>query len=63
MNYIPVSIENQVNVDAEAKQALKDDLARMIAQEMAAKAIDDATRQAFEEEKKREARATSINKL
>ncbi|GJR71879.1 putative ribonuclease H-like domain-containing protein [Tanacetum coccineum] len=100
MNYIPVSVENQVNVDVEdviqaaqekpfenypkdndvydsedvaekeeqhtlteAKQVLKDDLERMIAQEIAAKAIDDATRQAFEEEKKRAAQATSINKL
>ncbi|GKF41005.1 hypothetical protein Tco_0124347, partial [Tanacetum coccineum] len=41
----------------------------MVAQEMVAKAIDDATRQAFEEEKrkiasqKRAAQATSINKL
>ncbi|GKD94793.1 hypothetical protein Tco_1374630 [Tanacetum coccineum] len=41
----------------------------MVAQEMAAKAMDDATRQAFEEEKrkitsqKRAAQATSINKL
>ncbi|GKA69801.1 putative ribonuclease H-like domain-containing protein, partial [Tanacetum coccineum] len=101
MNYIPVSVENQVNVDAvedvvqaaqekpsenfpkdndvqnsedvvdkeeqhtltEAEQALKDDLERMIAQEIAAKAIDDATRQAFEEEKKKAAQTTSINKL
>ncbi|GKB01420.1 ribonuclease H-like domain-containing protein [Tanacetum coccineum] len=47
----------------EAEQALKDDLERMIAQEIAAKAIDDATRQAFKEEKKRAAQATSINKL
>ncbi|GJW24817.1 putative ribonuclease H-like domain-containing protein [Tanacetum coccineum] len=31
--------------------------------EIAAKAMDDATRQAFEEEKKRAAQATSINKL
>ncbi|GJU95488.1 putative ribonuclease H-like domain-containing protein [Tanacetum coccineum] len=46
-----------------AEQALKDDLARMIAQEIATKAIDDATRQAFEKEKKRAAQATSINKL
>ncbi|GJU77636.1 hypothetical protein Tco_1274706 [Tanacetum coccineum] len=105
MNYIPVSVENQVNVDAgtqehyvagssekdkeptqeyillplhphrprilvedvdsedvadkeeqhtltEAEQALKDDLERMIAQEIAAKAIDNATRQAFEEVRK-----------
>ncbi|GJS36657.1 retrovirus-related pol polyprotein from transposon TNT 1-94 [Tanacetum coccineum] len=47
----------------EAEQVLKDDLDRMIAQEIAAKAIDDATRQAFKEEKKRAAQATSINKL
>ncbi|GJV39183.1 putative ribonuclease H-like domain-containing protein [Tanacetum coccineum] len=47
----------------EAEQVLKDDLERMIAQEIAAKAIDDATRQAFEVEKKRAAQATSINKL
>ncbi|GKF27108.1 hypothetical protein Tco_0083002, partial [Tanacetum coccineum] len=47
----------------EADQALKDDLKRMIAQEIAAKAIDDVTRQAFKEEKKRAAQATSINKL
>ncbi|GKB37522.1 putative ribonuclease H-like domain-containing protein [Tanacetum coccineum] len=53
----------------EAEQALKDDLERMVAQEMAAKAMDDATRQAFKEEKrkiasqKRAAQATSINKL
>ncbi|GJV98339.1 putative ribonuclease H-like domain-containing protein [Tanacetum coccineum] len=53
----------------EAEQSLKDDLERMVAQEMVAKAMDDATRQAFEEEKrniasqKRAAQATSINKL
>ncbi|GKE00424.1 putative ribonuclease H-like domain-containing protein [Tanacetum coccineum] len=47
----------------EAEQALKDDLERMTAQEMAAKAMDNATRQAFEEENKRAAQATSINKL
>ncbi|GKF17346.1 hypothetical protein Tco_0062264 [Tanacetum coccineum] len=41
----------------EADQALQDDLERMIAQEIAAKTMDDATRQAFEEEN------TSINKL
>ncbi|GKE69247.1 hypothetical protein Tco_1527319, partial [Tanacetum coccineum] len=40
-----------------------EDFERMIAQEIAAKAIDDATRQVFEEEKKRAAQATSINKL
>ncbi|GKB41220.1 hypothetical protein Tco_0886162 [Tanacetum coccineum] len=37
----------------EAEQALKYDLKRMITQEMATKAMDDATRQAFKEEKKR----------
>ncbi|GKE92878.1 putative ribonuclease H-like domain-containing protein, partial [Tanacetum coccineum] len=101
MNYIPVSVENQVNVNAvedvvqatqdkpsenfpkdndvqdsedvakkeeqhmltEAGQALQDDLERMIAQEIAAKTMDDATRQAFEEEKKRAAQATIINEL
>ncbi|GKE85229.1 hypothetical protein Tco_1558971 [Tanacetum coccineum] len=47
----------------EAEQALKDDLEMMIAQEIAAKAIYDAIRPAFEEEKKRAAQATSINKL
>ncbi|GJZ04875.1 putative ribonuclease H-like domain-containing protein [Tanacetum coccineum] len=35
----------------------------MIAKEIAAKAINNATRQAFEEEKKRATQATSINKL
>ncbi|GJT48811.1 putative ribonuclease H-like domain-containing protein [Tanacetum coccineum] len=39
----------------EADQSLQDDLERMIAQEIAAKTIDDATRQAFEEEKKKAA--------
>ncbi|GJV16084.1 ribonuclease H-like domain-containing protein [Tanacetum coccineum] len=107
MNYIPVSVENQVNVDAvedvapaahekpsessfkdndgqyskdvankegqhqmtEDEQVLHDELEKMIAQEVVAKALDDATRQAFEEEKrniasqKRIAQATSINKL
>ncbi|GJV49771.1 putative ribonuclease H-like domain-containing protein [Tanacetum coccineum] len=55
--------------DIAAEQALKDDLERMVAQEMVAQAVDDATRQAFEEEKrknastKRVAQATSITKL
>ncbi|GKA74917.1 putative ribonuclease H-like domain-containing protein [Tanacetum coccineum] len=76
--YILVSVKIKLNVDAghkkpyvaeeqhmltEADQTLKDDRERMIAQEIAAKAIDDATRQAFEEEKKRAAQATNINKL
>ncbi|GJS40025.1 ribonuclease H-like domain-containing protein [Tanacetum coccineum] len=53
----------------EDEQVLHDELEKMIAQEMAAQAVDDATRQAFEEEKrknastKRAAQATSINKL
>ncbi|GJZ33659.1 ribonuclease H-like domain-containing protein [Tanacetum coccineum] len=53
----------------EAEQTLKDDLEKLVAQEMNAKAMNDATRQAFEEEKrniastKRAAQATSINKL
>ncbi|GJR86575.1 hypothetical protein Tco_0210586, partial [Tanacetum coccineum] len=73
MNYIPVSVENQDSEDVakeeeehkltEADQALKDDLERMIAQEIAGKAIDDVTRQAFEEEKNRAAQVTSINNL
>ncbi|GJT06789.1 hypothetical protein Tco_0841251 [Tanacetum coccineum] len=41
-----------------AEQVLIDDLERIIAQEIVAKAIDDATRQAFKEEKKRAAQAT-----
>ncbi|GKB84639.1 putative ribonuclease H-like domain-containing protein, partial [Tanacetum coccineum] len=51
------------------EQVLHDELEKMIAQEVVAKALDDATRQAFEEEKrniasqKRAAQATSINKL
>ncbi|GKB89750.1 putative ribonuclease H-like domain-containing protein [Tanacetum coccineum] len=90
MNYIHVSVENQVNVDAvenvaptahekpsksypkdndvqdskdvtdkegqhqmtEDEQVLHDDLEKMIAQEVVAKALDDATRQDFEEEKR-----------
>ncbi|GKA95126.1 putative ribonuclease H-like domain-containing protein [Tanacetum coccineum] len=90
MNYIPVSVENHVNMDAGTQEhyfagsSEKDkeptqeyillplhphrlrisvEDVRMIAQEIATKAIDDATRQAFEEEKKRAAQATSINKL
>ncbi|GKD77341.1 ribonuclease H-like domain-containing protein, partial [Tanacetum coccineum] len=36
----------------EVEQALKDDLEKLVSQEVAAKAMDDATRQAFEEEKR-----------
>ncbi|GJV94427.1 ribonuclease H-like domain-containing protein [Tanacetum coccineum] len=134
MNYIPVSVENQVNVDAgtqdsyvagssgkdkgptqeyillplqpyrtripvedvppaahekpsecyprennvqdskdaankESEQDLQDELEKMVTQELAAKAMDDVSRQAFEEEKRRIAsqkkatQATSTNKL
>ncbi|GJY96940.1 retrovirus-related pol polyprotein from transposon TNT 1-94 [Tanacetum coccineum] len=134
MNYIPVSVENQVNVDAgtqdsyvagssgkdkgptqeyillplqphrtripvkdvvqdaqekpsenaspdkdiqdsedaankECEQDLQDELEKMVTQELAAKAMDDVSRQAFEEEKRRiasqkkAAQATSTNKL
>ncbi|GKB77180.1 putative ribonuclease H-like domain-containing protein [Tanacetum coccineum] len=53
----------------EDEQVLHDELEKMITQEVVAKALDDATRQAFEEEKrniasqKRDAQATSTNKL
>ncbi|GJY54219.1 putative ribonuclease H-like domain-containing protein [Tanacetum coccineum] len=53
----------------EDEQVLHDDLEKMIAQKVVAKALDDATRQAFEEEKrnvasqKRTTQATSTNKL
>ncbi|GJY56800.1 putative ribonuclease H-like domain-containing protein [Tanacetum coccineum] len=53
----------------EDEQVLHDDLEKMIAQEVVTKALDDATRQVFEEEKrnvasqKRTAQATSTNKL
>ncbi|GJW79688.1 hypothetical protein Tco_0143663 [Tanacetum coccineum] len=57
-----VAKKEEQHMLTEADQALQDDLERMIAQEIAAKTIDDATRQAFEEEKKRAAQATSINK-
>ncbi|GJT64269.1 putative ribonuclease H-like domain-containing protein [Tanacetum coccineum] len=41
--------------DIAAEQALKDDLERMVAQEMAAQVVDDATRKAFEEDKRKSA--------
>ncbi|GJZ41013.1 putative ribonuclease H-like domain-containing protein, partial [Tanacetum coccineum] len=80
MNYIPVSVENQVNMDAdsedaadkeeqhqmkESEQDLQDEFEKMVTQELAAKAMDDVSRQAFEEEKRRitSAQATSTNKL
>ncbi|GJU44560.1 putative ribonuclease H-like domain-containing protein [Tanacetum coccineum] len=96
MNYIPVSVENHINVDAavlplthekpsesspkdnnaqdpedvadkegyhqmtEDEQVLHNELEKMIAQEVVAKALDDATRQAFEAE--REIISTSQNR-
>ncbi|GJZ14427.1 putative ribonuclease H-like domain-containing protein [Tanacetum coccineum] len=62
MNYVPVSVENHVNMDA-------DELDKMISQEIAVKAMNDDSRHAFEEEKKRiasqkkAAQATSTNIL
>ncbi|GJU13683.1 putative ribonuclease H-like domain-containing protein [Tanacetum coccineum] len=115
MNYIPVSVENQVNMDEgtqdsyvvvkdvppaahekpsesspkdndvqdtedaankeeqhqmkESEQDLQDELEKMVTQELVAKAMDDVSRQAFEEEKRRiasqkkAAQATSTNIL
>ncbi|GJZ16612.1 putative ribonuclease H-like domain-containing protein [Tanacetum coccineum] len=58
-----VAKKEEQHMLTEVDQVLKDDLERMIAQEIAAKTMDDATRQAFKEEKKRAAQATNINKL
>ncbi|GJQ90045.1 putative ribonuclease H-like domain-containing protein [Tanacetum coccineum] len=107
MNYIPISVENQVNMDAvedvapaahekpsesspkdndvqdsedvadkegqhqmtEDEQVLHDDLEKMIAQEVVANAMNDESRQVFEEDKrkitsqKKAAQATSTNQL
>ncbi|GJY59638.1 hypothetical protein Tco_0459530 [Tanacetum coccineum] len=62
---IPIEDEGQHEM-TEDEQVLCDDLEKMIAQEVIAKALDDATRQAFEEEKrniasqKRAAQATKF---
>ncbi|GJZ01814.1 ribonuclease H-like domain-containing protein [Tanacetum coccineum] len=48
-----VAKKEEQHMLTEADQALQDDLERMIPQEISAKTMDDATRQAFEEEKKR----------
>ncbi|GKF88512.1 hypothetical protein Tco_0259389, partial [Tanacetum coccineum] len=45
-----VAEKEEQSMLTEAEQVLKDDLERMIAQEIAAKAINDITRQAFKEE-------------
>ncbi|GKF69704.1 hypothetical protein Tco_0202761 [Tanacetum coccineum] len=42
----------------ESKQDLQDELEKMVTQELAAKAMDDVSRQAFKEEKKRIASQT-----
>ncbi|GKD93035.1 hypothetical protein Tco_1372872, partial [Tanacetum coccineum] len=55
--------------DLQAKKDLQDELEMMVTQELAAKAMDDVSRQAFEEEKRRiasqkkAAQATSTNQL
>ncbi|GJU98368.1 putative ribonuclease H-like domain-containing protein, partial [Tanacetum coccineum] len=54
-----VAEKEEQHMLTEADQAFK----MVITQEITAKAINDVTRQAFEEEKKRAAQATSINKL
>ncbi|GJW92177.1 putative ribonuclease H-like domain-containing protein, partial [Tanacetum coccineum] len=61
-NIVPyrVNVENQVHVDAdledvankESEQDLQDELKKMVTLELAAKAMDDVSRQAFEEEKR-----------
>ncbi|GJS68861.1 hypothetical protein Tco_0683426 [Tanacetum coccineum] len=58
-----VAEKEEQHMLTEADQALQDDLERMIAQEIAAKTMDDATRQAFEEEKRGSSCLASINKL
>ncbi|GJR01935.1 putative ribonuclease H-like domain-containing protein [Tanacetum coccineum] len=82
MNYVPIRVENQVNMDAEDaadkeeqhqmqenEKDLQDELEMIVTQELAAKAMDDVSRQAFEEEKRRiasqkkAAQATSTNQL
>ncbi|GJZ78068.1 putative ribonuclease H-like domain-containing protein, partial [Tanacetum coccineum] len=89
MNYIPVSVENQVNVDVDKdvqdsedaadkeeqhqmqdnEKDLEDELEMLVTQELAAKAMDDVSRQAFDKEKRRiasqkkAAQATSTNQL
>ncbi|GKE92870.1 hypothetical protein Tco_1573965 [Tanacetum coccineum] len=53
----------------ESEQDLQDELEKMVTQELAAKAMDDVSRQAFEEEKRRiafqkkAAQATSANNV
>ncbi|GKA37441.1 putative ribonuclease H-like domain-containing protein, partial [Tanacetum coccineum] len=62
-------IKNVQDSEYDAEQTLQDELENMIAQEVVAQAVDDATRQAFEEEKRKHAspneavNATSTNSL
>ncbi|GKF70890.1 hypothetical protein Tco_0203947, partial [Tanacetum coccineum] len=62
-----IPIEDAANKESE--QDLQDELEKMVTQELAAKAMDDVSRQAFEEEwrriasQKKAAQATSTNKL
>ncbi|GJY30109.1 ribonuclease H-like domain-containing protein [Tanacetum coccineum] len=74
MNYIHVNSEDVADKKEqhqmkESEQDLQDELEKMVTQELAAKAMDDVSRQAFEEEKriiasqKKAAQATSTNKL
>ncbi|GJW80011.1 retrovirus-related pol polyprotein from transposon TNT 1-94, partial [Tanacetum coccineum] len=50
MNYIPVSVENQILKD---EQVWQDELEMMVTQELVANAMNDEPRQAFEEENRR----------
>ncbi|GJX57169.1 putative ribonuclease H-like domain-containing protein [Tanacetum coccineum] len=73
MNYIPDSEDaadkEEQHQMLDAEQALQDELKQMVAQEVVAQAMDDATRQAFEKEKRKNvstmkaAQATSTNTL
>ncbi|GJW90774.1 putative ribonuclease H-like domain-containing protein [Tanacetum coccineum] len=64
-----VSDKEEQHQMSDAEHALQDELEKMVAQEVVAQAVDDATRQAFEDEKrknastKKVAQATSTNTL
>ncbi|GJW07214.1 putative ribonuclease H-like domain-containing protein [Tanacetum coccineum] len=45
---------------SDAEQALQNELEKMVAQEVAAQAVDDATRQAFKEEKRKNASTSTV---
>ncbi|GJS52377.1 putative ribonuclease H-like domain-containing protein [Tanacetum coccineum] len=71
LNYIPIIVKIRLirMQMLEDEQVLHDELEKMVTQELTAKAMDDVSRQAFEEEKRRiasqkkAAQATSTNKL